>query len=59
MFDCDPGGRYNVIYGFNQQKDNKKRIDQVEERVEIAKYPKSFFFLFFPGGDFNVLAHHD
>ncbi len=58
--DCDPNGRYiclvieisNLmciivnIYGYNQQKENKKRIDQVEEHVLIllTKYPKLFVY---------------
>ncbi len=41
------------IYGYNQQKENKKLIDQVEEHVLIllTKYPNSFLIF---GGDFNV-----
>ncbi len=41
------------IYGYNQQKENKKLIDQVEELVLIllTKYPNSFLIF---GGDFNV-----
>ncbi len=41
------------IYGYNQQKENKKHIDQVEEHVLIllTKYPNSFLIF---GGDFNV-----
>ncbi len=65
--DCDPNGRYIClviemsncmciivnIYGYNQQKENKKHIDQVEEHVLIllTKYPNSFLIF---GGDFNV-----
>lgn len=57
---CDPGGHYiclvleisNVtiiivnIYGFNQQKDNEKLIDQVEERVKFANQISKFLFSF-------------
>ncbi len=41
------------IYGYSQQKENKKHIDQVEEHVLIllTKYPNSFLIF---GGDFNV-----